>query len=54
MAPELYENDYFINFEDVQYTDIFSLGVMLFTLLFSYPVFSTTELRKGCPGWKAI
>lgn len=54
MAPELYEDDKLINFEDLFKTDIFALGVILFILLFSCPLFLTTNPQKSCLAWKAI
>jgi serine/threonine protein kinase len=39
MAPELFENENFLNFSEIVKTDIFALGVILFLLLFSFPLF---------------
>lgn len=50
MAPELY----YFNDVDYMQADVFSLGVILFLLIFSHPPFESTDPMKQCCFWKII
>ena len=54
MAPELYNYPDEIEGDDLLKTDIFAFGVSMFTVLFGYPPFESTNPMDNCSFWRVF